>query len=172
MRGNLAAYTDAVRKTVVVDGRNTGFARLTCPAKLEDAQAQVVVPVPRRAEVAVGRPAAPGGDEPATAAKHAVRARCRSRRIVHRRLRIVTAIIPILAPLPHVPVHVIQPPGVRLLLAHRMRLAARVLVIPGVFAQLRLVVPKAIPRLAPRPAGIFPLRLAGQAGTCLRPASH
>ena len=77
-------------------------------------------------------------------------------------LRIVTVIIPILAPLPHVPVHIIQPPGVRLLLAHRMRLAVRVARIPGVLAKPSLIVAEAILRRASGPTGIFPLGFAGQ----------
>ena len=58
--------------------------------------------------------------------------------------------------------HVVQPPGVRLLLAYRVRLALRVVVVPRVLAQPSLVVAEAVLRRASRPAGIFPLRLGGQ----------
>ena len=79
------------------------------------------------AEPAAGRqPAVPRRAAPATAAIHAERAHSRPRRIVRRRLRIVTIIIPILTPLPYVPMHVVETPGVRLLLAHRMGLVAGV----------------------------------------------
>ena len=50
----------------------------------------------------------------------------RPRRIVPRRLRIVLPVEPVLAPFPHVAVHVVQAPGVRLLRPDRLRVAAAV----------------------------------------------
>ena len=47
---------------------------------------------------------------------------------------------PVLAPLPHIAVHVVQAPGVRLLLPHRMQRSAIVVLVPGVVAELRGVV--------------------------------
>ena len=127
-----------------------------------DAEAQAVAAVFGLVGAARRRAAAIRRGVPATVAFHAVRARCRPRRIVRGRIRIVTAIIPVLAPLPYVPVHVVQPPGIRLLLAHRVRLAARVRLVPRIFAQPRLIVPEAVSRRAPRAAGIFPLGFGGQ----------
>ena len=61
--------------------------------------------------------------------------------------------------------HVIQAPGVWLLLAHRMRLVAAVLVIPGVVAQLGFVVTEAVSALAARLTGVFPLAFRRQPAT-------
>ena len=61
---------------------------------------------------------------PAAAADHAVRARSRPLRVNGNPAGIVA--IPVLAPLPHIPVHVIQSPRIRQLLPHRMRLSAAV----------------------------------------------
>jgi len=83
--------------------------------------------------------------------------------------------IPVLALLPHVSVHVIQSPRVRLLLSDRMRLIVRVLTIPRLVAQLLLVVPETPPSFLPGPAGVLPLcfrrqpRLPAKYGTCLLP---
>ena len=86
----------------------------------------------------------------------------RSHGIVCQGDHIVSLAVPILAPLPHVPVHVIEPPGVGLLLANRVRCIPRVGFVPGIITQLRFLVAKAILRRRPGPTGIFPLGLAGQ----------
>lgn len=49
-------------------------------------------------------------------------------------LRGVRFMIPIQDPLPNVPVHVVEPPGVRLELFDGMRFATRVELVPGMFA--------------------------------------
>ena len=73
----------------------TGFGR---PPELlrhrsGDTQAQGDAPEPGRVAVAIRRTAVPGGVDPAPAPDHAVRATLGPRRIVRRRLRIVTTII-------------------------------------------------------------------------------
>ncbi len=65
----------------------------------------------------------------------------------------------ILAPFRHIPVHIVQAPGIGLLQTNRMGASLAVSTLPGVVAELLFVVEKAIPRLGPGPAGIFPLGL-------------
>ena len=63
------------------------------------------------------RAAKPGAVEPVAATKHAEGARWRTLWIGHTPSGIVA--IPVLAPLPNIPVHVIQSPPIGLLLPHR-----------------------------------------------------
>ena len=100
---------------------------------------------------AVRRTAEPGHEPPTAAAPHAVRARFRPLRVVRGRIRVIPPVAPILAPLPYVPVHVVQPPSIRFLIAYRMGLIVRVLPIPSIFFQLLFIVPEAIASLAPCP---------------------
>ena len=118
---------------------------------------------PRRQAVAIRRAAVGGGVAPRAAAKHARRAGRRPRRVDRGRLLVVVPVVPIGAPLPDVAVHVVQSPGVRLLLAHRMRLAAGVALEPTVLRQLGFAIAKTIPRCRARAAGVFPLCLGRQA---------
>ncbi len=46
--------------------------------------------------------------------------------ISHRAIRVIVLVVPILDPLPHIPVHVVQTPPVRLLRSHSMRRSARI----------------------------------------------
>ena len=59
--------------------------------------------------------------------------------------------------------HVMEAPAVGLLPADRMRRALAVLVIPGVVAQVRCVIAKAIRSCGPRTARILPLGFRGEA---------
>src|SRR5207344_455183 len=72
--------------------------------------------------------------------------------------------IPVLAPLPDIPMHVIQSPRVGQLLPYRMRRSAAVAAIPRVVRQVGVarVIPIAEPRRGPPPARILPLRLRRQ----------
>ncbi len=66
--------------------------------------------------------------------------------------------VPIPHPLPDVAVQVVQAPSIGFLLADRMRRTfLPELVVPGIVAQLLLVVTKAVSGTTPRPAGVFPL---------------
>ena len=123
----------------------------------EHTKAQVDAPEVRREPEAVRRTAEVGEVVPAATPVHPVRARRRPPRISHRTARITT--IPVLAPLIHVAVHVIQTPRVRLLLTHGMGRIARVLVVPRVISQLGITVAKTVRRRRPSPARTLPLRL-------------
>ena len=68
---------------------------------------------------------------------------------------------PVLHPLPHIPVHIMQPPRIRTLQTHL--LSRRIIPIPRIMLQLVLVIPKRPGRLRPRSAGILPLRFGRQA---------
>ena len=94
---------------------------------------------------------------PRATAQHPELALLRAGRIGGRSGRVPT--IPVLAPFPRIPLHIMQAPLVWFLLAHRVGLAQTVRVIPGVFLKFCLVVAETKPRLAARPAGIFPFRL-------------
>ena len=59
-------------------------------------------------------------------------------------------------------VHIVETPGIRLLLADRMRLAAIVVLVAGIVAQLRRIVTEEPRRLGSRTAGVFPLRFGGK----------
>jgi hypothetical protein len=104
---------------------------------LGDTQVQVIGEVPRHGVGAAGRPAVPRRLVPATAANHAFRAPRRSPRIVRRRLRIIVLVVPVLAPLPHVAMHIIQSPRAGPLPAHRVRHPARIAVEPPVTPKAR-----------------------------------
>ena len=87
-----------------------------------------VEPEVRPAPAAARRAAAPGAAVPAAAAQHAVLAIFSTRRVGLLTTGIVS--IPVCAPLPHITVHVMQAPGVRFLLPHRMRRAFAISTIP------------------------------------------
>ena len=83
-------------------------ALLTCGKS--NAKAEVVAPEAGRVPAAIRRPADPGVVVPTPAPIHPGRAPRRTRGIRHRTGRIIP--IPILAPLPDIAVHVVQPPGI------------------------------------------------------------
>ncbi len=58
--------------------------------------------------------------------------------------------------------HVIQPPGIGLLLPHRVRRVASIPLVPDIGAQLLCLIAKTLRRRTPGPCGVFPLRLGGQ----------
>ncbi len=95
---------------------------------------QVEVPILRRVPVPVRRSAVPGVVVPATPAIQAVRGYRRPPRTVPPAELVV---IPVGAPLPDVPQHVVKAPriGPTPRRPHLMRLAARVLTKPGVYSQ-------------------------------------
>src|SRR5262249_36619407 len=68
---------------------------------------------------------------PGTAAQHALGAGT-SRRVEYRAVLVIMRIVTVLTPLPHIAMHVIQSPGVRLQLAHTLGAAVRVIFVPGV----------------------------------------
>ena len=76
-------------------------------------------------------------------------------------LRIVT-FIPVLHPLPHISVHIMQSPRIRPFPTDPLILLS-ILIIPRIILQPLLVTPKRPLRLRPRPTGILPLRLRRQA---------
>jgi hypothetical protein len=110
----------------------------------EHTKAQADEPEVRSVPVAVRRPAAPGAVDPAAAPVHPERAHRSTSRISYRTARVVA--MPVLAPLPHITVHVVQTPRIRLLLANWMRLSSRVLVVPTVIAQLGIAVTETVVR--------------------------
>src|SRR5271157_1905567 len=87
----------------------------------------------------------------------------RARWIGGRRRGVVFPIIPIGAPFPNIAQHIIQSPGIRALLAYRVSLAVTVVAKPDMLALLANVIAPREQAGHPRPAGVFPLRLRGQA---------
>jgi hypothetical protein len=98
---------------------------------------------------------------PAAAAPHSVRARRGTLRVS--RWCGWIRLIPVLHPLPHVAVHIVQAPGIGLALSYGMGRATCIGRIPGVGVQAPGVTPKTIGRGGTSARGIFPLRLGGQA---------
>src|SRR5262249_5870646 len=124
-----------------------------------DAEAQAEAPDLRRVLAPVRRPAvARDVVDPAAAADHPTGGLRGTGWVGLRRLTVIARVIAVPAPLPHVAVQVMQAEGVRRLPADGMRLAAGVLGVPGVPAQLRRVVAEGVRPGAPGPAGILPLR--------------
>jgi len=82
------------------------------------AKAEAEVPARRDVPVAEGRPAARGHAVPAAAPEDAEGASTRTHRIPQRATRVIS--LPVAAPLPYIPVHVVQTPCVRLLLTDRV----------------------------------------------------
>ena len=78
-----------------------------------ESQTDAAVPGGRRAAVPKCRPAHSRGLSPAPAAKHAVRTRLRTDRIVRRRSVVVVVSVPIRTPFPYIAVHVVHSPSVR-----------------------------------------------------------
>ena len=89
---------------------------------LADAETQNVTADAGIEVIAVRRAAAPSVAGPAAATPHVVRTRCRPRRIVRGRMRVVPRIRPVFTPLRSIPVHVGQAPCVRSLLPYGVRL--------------------------------------------------
>src|SRR5262249_26892565 len=71
--------------------------------------------------------------------------------------------IPVLHPLPHIAMHIVQAPGIRLQLPYRMGLAIGILAVPGILPQLPGVVSKAIRRRRTGARSVLPLRFRWQA---------
>ena len=102
-----------------------------------------------------------------TSAHHAVRGACRPLGICNRIGRII--LVPVQAPFPDVPMHVVQTPCVRLFLSDRMRLPIGVLLIPSDLVKIRAgsflgrdVLPVVQGCCRSGAAGIFPLRFGRQ----------
>ena len=96
------------------------FELLTFHAPEPQAAMQAV----RHDEIPKSRTAAPGVAPPAAAANNAVDAVLRSYRVCYTPAWIIG--FPILAPLPHVPVHVVQAPGIGLLRSNGMCFTAAI----------------------------------------------
>src|SRR5208337_2542187 len=151
-------------RRVAVSGllRTLRLAPLPCSAhdplpELGTAEAQVVAPARGPGAAAVRRAHVPRAAEPRAAPEHAVGGRGIGRRRRASLLSIVS--YPnILAPLPDIPQHVVQTPGICLLPGHGVGLISAVLVVPRdgieVFRVTR--------GLRPRATGILPLSLRGK----------
>ena len=92
-------------------GRAPGSARSTYPPELGRHASPGRSSCAQAEPVAERQPAEPRRKDPATAANHAGRATSWTRRIVHWGLLVIPVLPPILAPLKHVPVRVIQTRG-------------------------------------------------------------
>ena len=111
------------------------------------------------------------------AAKDAGRARRQPLRVNDRSAGMI--VVPASAPLPHISVHIVQPPRIRWLPTYPVRYVATVPAPPQVRIQQRAVVtvvtarqcvPKRLPRRRSRPTRILPLRLRRQ--SILIPGGH
>src|SRR5207245_2527361 len=101
-------------------------------------RAETRVGINRKLFMAVGGAAFVGGAVPGAAAQNSHFPRRRALRIVAGTLRIITFSVEIVAPLPHIAVHVVEAPAVGQLLSHRPRHSPRVPLEPGVARQFRL----------------------------------
>src|SRR5262245_11473102 len=115
----------------------------------------------RLAPVAEGRAEAGWEVDERATAQDAICSSVRACWIVVRRLFVIVFAVPVPAPFPHVAVHVIKAPGIGFLLASGMSLALKSLSEPGIFRQVYLVVPEAVPSRTASPTGVFPLGLRG-----------
>ena len=133
-------------------GRNCGHTK-----------AQEAVPVLRLAPAPARRTAVPGGTDPAAAPDHPARAGRWPLRIIRWRAGVVVTTIPVLAPLPHIPVHVVQAERIRFLQARLMRVSlsggVRVFNEPSMLPKLRRIVAEGIHGRRSSPTGVLPLRL-------------
>ena len=120
------------------------------------------VPVAWRAPDAERRPPALKTAAPTAAAQNTVATGIRSSRILVFRICVRIRMV-VRTPLRNIPVHVVQAPGVGLLPACRVSLAVAVRAVPGVIAQIRIIVAVAKPGLAPGTADVVPLGLGWQA---------
>src|SRR5262245_29244285 len=75
---------------------------------------------------------------------------------------VIGSIEPIVDPLPHIAMYVVQPPRIGLELSNRMRSATGVLVIPGVFPKLTALISKATGRGGSRSRRILPFGFCGK----------
>ncbi len=111
------------------------------------------------------RPAGGGATAPRPAAEHALLAVGRPARVGPRAGAVVVLGVDVVAPLGHVPVHVVQAPGVGLLQPALAGVRLALLVVdhvsvpPAVVADLLWIVAIAELRLASGAAGVFPLGL-------------
>ena len=121
------------------------------------AKAEEEAPERRDVPAAAGRPAVRGPVVPAAAPADAEGASASSRRIRHRTTRVIS--LPVTAPLPYVPMHVVQTPCVRLLLTHWVCLTTAVFTVPCVLPQTSFILAKTVRCTATGPASILPLRL-------------
>ncbi len=89
---------------------------------LQQAEANAAVVVVGTPVTAVRQPSVRGGREKTSAACDTPRTRRWPLGMLRWALRIIRAIKPILAPFPHVPMHIVQSPDIRLFLPNRMGL--------------------------------------------------
>lgn len=122
----------------------------------QQTQAQVDVPMTGFAVTAKRCTAVPGVEVPTPPAIDAVRARTGAYGVFHVSTRVPLR-MPVLTPLPHVPVYIVQAPCICLLLPPRMRRPRSVLLVPPHLVQVALGVSGTKSRLRPRTARIFPL---------------
>src|SRR3984893_8685351 len=118
----------------------------------------------------MGRATDPGVAAPGAATQHTHFAACLIDRIVSRRLSVIIVVIPILAPLIDIPVHIVQAKGIGWKTSHRhgalsvipfLAVAKNsVAVVIGLVGRDGLSERES--RLRSRPAGILPFRFGGQ----------
>src|SRR5208283_1394554 len=82
--------------------------------------------------------------------------------IVHGTVPVVLGAVEIVAPFPHVPSHIIEPPGIWLPLPNRVGLGLRIALEPPERFQFAGILPKIETALGASPAGVLPLRLGRQ----------
>ena len=125
-------------------------------AEVADAVARVEPDAERGA--AVTRAAAP-----AAAAQQTEVARCWPCRVGHRTAGVIA--IPVIAPLPHVSIHISESSGIGLLPSNGMRLAVDVDAVPAHVVQVAVA---AVCTRNTGPARIFPFRLGWQPSTAVQ----
>ncbi len=126
------------------------------------AEAHDGAPIIGRDREPVRRPDVLGVIEPTPAAAHPERVPRSPRRIIDRRLTIISVVVPVAAPFPNVSVQVVQAPRIGLFLANRMSPAARVAIKPGIVLKPGRVITECVACLTPCAAGVLPFRLGGQ----------
>src|SRR5205807_1225654 len=99
---------------------------------------------------------------PAAAAQDAGGAASGTGRVGFRAFLVIVGGVPVGRPLEGVAMHVVEAPGIGLLLADRVRLESGVPSEPGVLNQVLVVVAEAELALCAGPAAVFPLGFRGQ----------
>ena len=123
-----------------------------------------VIPIVGNVPDAESRPTVLGIEEPRPATQHA-----RSTMYIVDRIGgvhlLIVFLVRVLTPLPHIPVHVVEPKRIRFLAANRMRRVLAVCAIPRHGVQVAVCIPGIESRLGSRPTGKLPFCFRGQ--SCL-----
>ena len=142
--------------------RFRGTSHASKPDQPMDVAAEACVRIAGIFVVSIGRAALVRARIPASASQDSCLPRFGPARILRGAFAIILFLVEVVAPFPHVAVHVIQAPCIGLTRPHRLRAAGAILFEPRVLAKQAGTVAERILRPAAGAAGVFPLGLRGQ----------